>query len=479
MSEKVAEAGAAAAASTAAMAAMAPSARALLLDAVAANLEAERGEIVDAAAAETQLGRARLETELARTTAQLRLFAGVVREGSWVDARIDTGDRDAGAPDVRRMLAPIGPVAVFGASNFPLAFAVAGGDTASALAAGNPVVVRAHPAQPQTAALTAACVRAAITRAAAPAGAFAVLIGGGHDVSRALVQHPAIRAVGFTGSLAGGRALLDAAARRPDPIPVHAEMASTNPVIVLPGATLAADVLVASITGSGGQLCTKPGLVIGHGNAFERVVEALAAGMATAPAVAMLHDGIAAAYERATGALDDRPDVQVLAKGDRTGAEGVPTLVAVDAASVIDDATLAEEIFGPAAIAVRCADEDELHAVAASLSGHLTATVWGSGDDLDARPALLATLAARAGRLVFNGVPTGVRVCAAMHHGGPWPATSDARHTSVGTAALSRFARPICWQDAPQAILPAALRDANELGIWRLVDGDFTREDIS
>lgn len=466
-----------AAGAMAALAAITPSARASLLEGVAAELEAGGGPIVDRAGLETGLPRARLESELGRTTAQLRLFAALVREGSWVDARIDRALPDrkpARRPDLRRMLRPLGPVAVFGASNFPLAFSVAGGDTASALAAGNPVVVKAHPAHPGTSELSAGAVRRAVRAAGLPEGVFALLHGSAPEVSLALVRHPLLRAVAFTGSHVAGRALYDAAAARPEPIPVFAEMSGTNPVFLLPGAleeraeTLAAG-LAASFTLGVGQYCTKPGLVFGVVSpAWGRFAAKLAEHAAAVQPGVMLHAGVRRAFDQSLGRLTG---VEWLARG---GAH----VARVAAATWRGTPVLQRECFGPFTLLITVDARAELAELARALEGQLTATVHGTESDFQDAAGLLGALESRAGRLVVNGWPTGVEVTHAMHHGGPYPATTDPRFTSVGTAAILRFARPVCYQDTPGLLLPAELRDSNPLGLHRLVDGVPTRDPI-
>jgi NADP-dependent aldehyde dehydrogenase len=455
----------------------APAIRAALLDAIAAELETRSAEWIARAHLETGLPTGRLEGERNRTAAQLRLFAAVVREGSWVDARIDPAQparKPAPRPDLRRMLQPIGPVAVFGASNFPFAFSVAGGDTASALAAGNPVVVKAHPAHPGTSEIAADAIRAALAGVGLPAGIFGLVQGAAPDVSLALVRHPAIAAVGFTGSTRAGRALFDAAAARPRPIPVFAEMSSINPLFVLPealeqrGAEIAAG-LVGSCTLGVGQFCTKPGVVFGlAGPAWETFAAAVAArAQAVAPGV-MLTAGIREAFAQSLAELND---VAWL-------AQGAANVARIDAAAFRARPELAHERFGPFVLLVTARAPAELRALAEQLDGQLTATLHGTPGDLAASADLMTILARKAGRLLCNGYPTGVEVSPAMQHGGPYPATTDARFTSVGTAAILRFARPVCYQAFPESLLPDALRDANPLGLLRLVDGRPTRDPL-
>jgi alpha-ketoglutaric semialdehyde dehydrogenase len=462
--------------------------RAQLLRAIADALEAQGAPLVARARAETGLPLPRLEGERGRTTAQLRLFAEVVDDGSWVEARIDRAlpERKPERPDIRRMLHPLGPVAVFGASNFPLAFSVAGGDTASALAAGCPVVVKAHPAHPGTSDLAGEAIRTACAATQMPDGVFGMVQGAGADVGGALVEHPAIRAVAFTGSLRGGRALFDIAARRPSPVPFYGELGSANPVFVLPtamaarGAQIAAG-LVASVTLGSGQFCTNPGLAFLDGSSaadafLQRVCELVAA----APAGTMVHEGIRAAFDADVAKVAALDGVALAAQGNaaadpRTAAARTALFVA-DGAAYLRHERLAAEIYGPATVAVRCADRAQLLDIARSLTGHLTATLHADGDDLAAYADLVDILRTKVGRLVVNGFPTGVEVSHAMHHGGPYPAATDPRATSVGSAAIARFVRPVCYQGFPDAALPVELRRANERGIFRLVDGALTRD---
>ncbi|MDB4982053.1 MAG: aldH [Myxococcales bacterium] len=466
-----------------------PEARARLLEAIAEALLALGDDLLAVADGETGLGLPRLTGERARTVNQLRLFATVAREGSWVDARIDTAlpTRVPPRPDLRRLLIPMGPVVVFAASNFPLAFSVAGGDTASALAAGNSVVLRGHPAHPETSARVAGAVASALKACGLPAGVFTYVGGPGHAVGLALVRHPLSRAVAFTGSLAGGRALFDAAAARPDPIPVYAEMGSTNPVFVLPGAlaergAALATALADSATQGTGQFCTKPGLVFAvDGPGFRELAEALGARVATKAPARMLYPELATRFRAGAAALAATEGVALLAAGPEAAPSANvarPVAWQVDAATFAETPALREELFGPSTILVRVADVEGLRAAAVALDGQLTATVHATAAELERARPLLAALERRVGRLVFGGVPTGVEVSAAMNHGGPYPASTDARTTSVGTAAILRFARPLCFQDADASVLPPELADRNVRGVWRLVDDRLTRDDV-
>ncbi len=468
-------------------AALGPELRAAFLDVAAEEILALGEALVERATAETALTRSRLEAERARTVTQLRFFAEVVRQGSWIEARIDRADAARRPPrlDLRRMLVPLGPVAVFGASNFPLAFSVAGGDAASALAAGCPVVVKAHPAHPGTSELVAGALLAAAERCLMPDGVVSLVHGASTRVGERLVTHPAIRAVAFTGSHRGGRALFDLAARRRAPIPVYAEMGSANPVFVLPralaerGAEIA-EGLAESVLRGAGQFCTNPGLtVLQEGTEAEEFLGKVGKSLEQSPAGTMVHPGIAAGYEAALAEVAAIPGVSSVVRASAAGAwsptDARAALLRASAAIWIAHPRLGEEIYGPATLAVVCGGREELLAVARRLEGHLTATVHGTAEELLEYGDLVAILRDKVGRLIFNGYPTGVEVCHAMQHGGPYPATTDSRSTSVGSAAIARFARPVCWQDFPDAALPPELQNANPRSIWRLLDGELTR----
>ena len=444
-------------------------------------------ELIDRAAAETGLGPDRFKGERGRTVNQLNLFAGVVREGSWVDARIDHAIPDRKPlpkPDVRRMLVPIGPVVVFGASNFPLAFSVAGGDTASALAAGCPVIVKAQRAHPGTSELVGAAVTKAAAATGMPAGVFS-LIQGGHEAGMRLVSHPLVKAVGFTGSRKGGRALFDAACARPEPIPVYAEMGSANPVFILPGALKErGDAIAEGFKGSAtlgvGQFCTQPGIALGVTSPeLDRFVEAFAGHMAKAAPATMLHSGILDTYEEGVKQFGSIGGVKVASRSDVAAdakkTQASAAVFTTEIGTFLKEERLREEVFGPSTLVVRCDTKEALEKAARALEGHLTATVQGTEADLKEHAALVAILETKVGRILFNGFPTGVEVCPSMHHGGPWPATTFPNYTSVGTAAIQRFGRPVCWQSFPQAALPEELQDANPRGILRMIDGKHAR----
>jgi alpha-ketoglutaric semialdehyde dehydrogenase len=465
--------------------------RGAFLRAIAANIESIIEELVERAEQETALPKARLQGETARTCGQLRLFADVVEEGSWVQARIDRGRPDrkpAPKPDIRSMLRPLGPVVVFGASNFPLAFSVAGGDTASALAAGNPVIFKGHPAHPGTSELVGHAVREAVLQCKLPEGVFSLLFDGGNRVGTALIKHPLVKAAGFTGSRVAGRILMDLAAARPEPIPVFAEMSSTNPVFILPGALRErvdniAAALYASFTLGAGQFCTKPGLVflpaVAEASAFVRRLRESVNDCGT---FHLLTSGIQSSYSTAMNARRTNTSVRLLAEKQPSATGGEfgagAALFETDVQTFLSDETLAAEIFGPATLLVRHSNREEVLEAARKLEGHLTATIHGTDRDLEEFRDLVAILTRKVGRLVFNGFPTGVEVCHAMVHGGPYPATSDGRSTSVGSQAIFRFCRPVCYQGFPQTALPEELKDANPMHIWRLVDGEMTTEPI-
>lgn len=460
---------------------------AAFLDRIVEELERVKDDLVARAAAESGLPAARLNGEHGRTVGQIRMFAALVREGSWVEARIDTALPDRQPlprPDLRRMLVPLGPVAVFGASNFPLAFSVAGGDTASALAAKNPVIVKAHPAHPGTSEIAAGAILQAARASGMPEGVFSMVHGVDPEVSLALVRHPAVQAVGFTGSQRAGRALFDAAAQRQQPIPVYAEMGSVNPVFLLPGALADRSAAIArgvrdSVTLGVGQFCTCPGLVIGiEEQRLSDFADNLSALFREAPAATMLHPGILAAYEKGVERARQLSGVsacEASAAASPQRTESRATLFQVTGDVFATHSALADEIFGPSTVLVRCASPQQMTAIARTLPGTLTATVHGTEADVNNYSELIDVLAARAGRVVFNGYPTGVEVSPAMHHGGPWPATTDPKYTSVGTAAILRFVRPVCFQNLPQPALPLELQDGNPKKIWRLINGEWSR----
>lgn len=456
------------------------------LRAIAFGLEARADEVVAVCGAETGLPEGRLRTELERTAVQLRAFADHVASGEHLGAIIDlpdAGARPAPRPDLRRMLVPLGPVAVFGASNFPLAFSTVGGDTAAALAAGCPVVVKGHPSHPGTGMLVARIALEALASSGLPEGTFAHLLSGENAVGEALVDHPAIEAVAFTGSFRGGSALVARAARRDKPIPVFAEMGSINPVVVTETALRdRADEIVGPLAGSiatfAGQMCTKPGLVFApSGEAGDAFARALADDLAGRDAEAMLNESIHAGF---AAGLEQLGDVERLTPDGGDGAgEGfrqAPVAFRVPASDLFASPGVAEELFGPAGVVVTYDDLAEVGPLLERLGGQLTVTIHAGDDEAEAVAPVVAAATRMAGRVLFGGVPTGVAVTWAMTHGGPWPATSAAGTTSVGITAIERFQRPVTYQSAPEALLPPALRDDNPLGIPRRVNGTLSHE---
>jgi len=452
--------------------------RAVWLRTIADRLDGHRAELVAIAMEESRLPEARLVGEVARTTGQLRLFAGVLEDGAYLEATIDHAVPTATppTPDLRRMLRPLGPVAVYSASNFPFAFSVAGGDTASALAAGCPVVVKGHSAHPRLSVRTAELVVEALEAAGAPAGTFGHVAG--REAGVQLVQAPAIRAAGFTGSLGGGRALFDLAVGRPDPIPFYGELSAVNPVLVTAaalearGADLAAG-LAASFTGSAGQLCTKPGVVfVPRGSDFGSLVADAAGSVTPAP---MLTEGIARSFRERAAAIVARSDIEVLLGGldAQSDTAGSPIVARTSVAAVLAAPdVLLEEAFGPLTLLVEYERIDEVLAAVRALGGSLTATIHAEPSDDIAE--IVDTFAEIAGRVLFDGWPTGVAVDWAQQHGGPWPSTTSSMHTSVGATAIRRWLRPVAYQSAPEPALPEALREANPLDIPRRVDGVLT-----
>ena len=484
--QEVDRAACAAAAAYPAYKALSAERRAAFLDAIADELDALDDQFVALVCRETALPAARIAGERGRTSGQMRLFATVLRRGDFYAARIDQAQPERTPlprPDVRQYRIGLGPVAVFGASNFPLAFSTAGGDTASALAAGCPVVFKAHSGHMATAEQVADAILRAAERTGMPQGVFNMIYGAG--VGEALVKHPSIQAVGFTGSLKGGRALCDMAAARPQPIPVLAEMSSINPVIILPqalqvrSATVARE-LAASVVQGCGQFCTNPGLVIGlRSPAFTAFIEQLAGQINEQPAQTMLNAGTLRSYAKGVSQLAEHALVEHLAGLAQHGAQAQPQVFRADVRLLLEgDPVLQEEVFGPTTVVIEVQDAAQLDAAIQSLHGQLTATLIGEPEDLQQFGGLTPLLEQKVGRILINGYPTGVEVCDAMVHGGPYPATSDARGTSVGTLAIDRFLRPVCFQNYPDSLLPEPLKNANPLGIQRLVDGQTTRNPL-
>ena len=453
--------------------ALLPAARAVALRSVAEAIDAAVADLVPIAMTETHLSEARLVGEVQRTTSQLRLFAQIVDEGSYLEATIDHVDPSwpsGPRPDIRRVLVPLGPVVVFAASNFPFAFSVAGGDTASALAAGCPVVLKAHPGHPALSARTAEVVTDALAAAGAPPGTFSLVYS--EVEGRAAVEDRRIKAAAFTGSLKGGRSLFDRAASRPDPIPFYGELGSLNPVFVTASAAAArmAEIqsdYVGSYTLGAGQFCTKPGLLFLPEAAFDET--AFADAVATQPQTLLLNEHVEFGYLGVLEQLRSSAVVRTVVAGSGTG-QTTPTLLTTTTAQLLAHTELLIECFGPASMVVTYRDDAELLEAAAIFDGQLTATIHGEAHDPIA-PILLQSLTERAGRVIWNGWPTGVSVTWAMQHGGPYPATTAVASTSVGTSAISRFLRPVAYQSTPDNLLPAALKDTNPLGIPRRVDG--------
>src|SRR4051812_16611013 len=458
--------------------------RAEFLEAIAIAIEGLGDELIERAMAETGLPRPRLEGERGRTCGQLRLFAQVVRDGWFLDVRIDPeilNRKPARRPDIREQHIGLGPVAVFGASNFPLAFSVAGGDTASALAAGCPVIVKAHSAHPGTSELVGRAVQSAVAQMGLPEGVFSMLYDSGTAIGAALVAAPEIKAVGFTGSRRGGMALFKIARERAEPIPFYGEMSSINPVILLPGALKARAAAIAaeyvgSLTLGAGQFCTNPGLVLAlEGAETEEFANAAAAALSKTVAQPMLTAGIRSAYVEGVTRLAQHPAVEKLANDASDHPhQARGALFATSAKSFAGHGELAEEVLGAAALVAACTSLEELSAVLEGRGGQLTAAIHMSDGDDAAMEKLLPVLEEKVGRILVNGFGTGVEVCHAMVHGGPFPATSDSRSTSVGSMAIQRFLRPVAYQDLPDGLRPAPLKEANPLGLARLVNGKLT-----
>jgi acyl-CoA reductase-like NAD-dependent aldehyde dehydrogenase len=463
--------------------------KANFLSTIAEELLNTGDELVTVCSNETGLPVARIEGERIRTVNQLKMFAALLTEGSWVDARIDTALPDrkpVPKPDLRFIQIPLGPVAVFGASNFPLAFSVAGGDTVSALAAGCTVVVKAHPAHPATSAIVGKLIEKAARKTDMPDGVFSLLFDNGIDAGVQLVKHPLVKAVGFTGSFKAGKALYDLAVSRQEPIPVYAEMGSTNPVFILPeamkkrGQEIAA-AYSAAVTLGVGQFCTNPGLLI-YQSTDENFKQSLGAAFEKTSGGVMLTTNILNAYN--TGiqqhlAIDGVQQLTQSGSVPNTGANhALPLLLTTDSKIFSNNPQLSEEIFGPAGMIIPVDTKKEMFEIARNLSGHLTVTVHGTDEELIGYKELINILEQKGGRVIINGFPTGVEVCSAMVHGGPFPSTTDSRTTSVGTAAIYRFTRPVCYQNMPQSLLPPELKDKNMLSIYRLINGERSTKDI-
>ncbi len=461
--------------------------RAQFLEAIADEIMDLGDALLERASGESGLPTGRFQGERGRTCNQLKMFAVILRDGSWLDVNIDTAIPDRAPvpkPDLRKMNVPIGPVAVFGASNFPLAFSTAGGDTASALAAGNPVIVKGHEAHLGTNDMVTQAVLRAAEKTGMPDGVFS-MVNGGISVGQQLVKHPKIKAVGFTGSLLGGRAIYDLASQRPEPIPVYAEMGSTNPSFLMPD-KLAADpeglgnTFASSVALGVGQFCTSPGLLIGvKSDALDTFTSTLSQALADASPATMLNERIATSYYDHRGALIEQIGVETLGDASNPGEnKGKPLTAKVDGQSFLNNPKLHEEVFGPFTMVVECEDANQMAEIANSIEGQLTGTMVASEEDINNHPEVAEALSRKVGRLLFNGVPTGVEVCHSMQHGGPYPASTDSRTTSVGTAAINRFVRPISYQNWPDSLLPDPLKNSNPLGIWRAINGERTKAPI-
>ncbi len=463
--------------------------KAIFLETIGEEIIALGDELVTVCCQESALPKGRIEGERGRTVNQLKLFANLLREGSWLDARIETADPDRTPlpkPDIRYMEIGLGPAVVFGASNFPLAFSVAGGDTASALAAGCPVIVKAHPAHPGTSELVGKAIQKAAKQANMPDGVFSLLFDKGIEVGVQLVKHPAVKAVGLTGSFKAGKAVFDAAVSREVPIPVYAEMGSSNPVFILPeimreqGEKIAAG-FSGSVTLGVGQFCTNPGILIHENKAdTKEFTKHLEEEFKKTSGGTMLTETIFNTYSKGLAHHAKIDGIDVLAEGNDSNQnfEARPTLFRTSTDTFAKVKELSEEIFGPTSIVVEADSREKILEVARNLTGHITATVHGTMNDLIAYQDLLDILEQKVGRVVINGFPTGVEVCHAMVHGGPFPATTDGRSTSVGTAAIHRFTRPVCYQGLPNELLPDELKNGNPLNIWRLVNGKTTQGEI-
>ncbi|HEY4061471.1 MAG TPA: aldehyde dehydrogenase (NADP(+)) [Puia sp.] len=460
--------------------------RADLMRAVATELEAAGDIVIQTAMRETNLPEARLRNERARTIFQLNSYADACEAGHWLEARIDTAVPDKGDPDLRKVQVPIGPVVVFGASNFPFAYSTAGGDTASALAAGCPVIVKAHPAHAETSELVAKAIAKAVERSKLPKGVFAHVHGAGFETGKALVTHTHTRAVGFTGSYVGGKALFDWANQRKEPIPVFAEMGSINPIFLFPGklkesAAQVATLCAGSITLGTGQFCTNPGLIVGiDGPELQEFIKELGAAVGKVAPGTMLHAGIAKAYtEKRASALEQANVTTVAVAGVAPQQnQGVPTVASATASTFFKNPLLHQEVFGPYSLVIRCKDAAELAGVVSHLEGQLTVSIMATEKDLQENASIIDAAQDICGRIILNGVPTGVRVALSMQHGGPFPSTTDSRFTSVGADGIKRWVRPFSFQSWADGLLPDALKNGNPLGIFRMVNNELTKDPI-
>jgi NADP-dependent aldehyde dehydrogenase len=458
--------------------------RAAFMQAISVELESASEDLIQAAMQETNLSKERLKGELERTIFQLNSYGAACERGDWLEARIDTPV--AKSPDIRKMLIPLGPVVVFGASNFPFAYSTAGGDTACALAAGCPVIVKAHPAHAQTSELVANAIFKAADKCAIPKGTFAHVHGAAIEVGKELVMHEHTKAVGFTGSLSGGKQLFDWGNQRRVPIPVFAEMGSVNPVFLLPeklkqSAGEMAKMYSVSITQSVGQFCTNPGLIVGiEGDDLQQFIKVLGEEIKNVAPEKMLHPGIAKAFDEKKKKALQQNNVATVAVSltDKKENEGKPTIAATTGKTFLDNPVLHQEVFGPYSLVICCRDENEMMDVAKNLEGQLTSTVMASDNDINAHDGLIEAIKNICGRFILNGVPTGVTVCLSMQHGGPFPATTDSRFTSVGADGIKRFARPMAFQNWGNRFLPDELKNENPLHLWRTVNNKLTKDAI-
>lgn len=465
------------------------SARAGFMRTIAAELENAGDELIHIAMKETNLPEARLRNERIRTIFQLNTYADACEKGNWMDIRIDTADlaRNPPKPDIRKMPVPLGPVVVYGASNFPFAYSTAGGDTASAFAAGCSVIVKAHPAHPETSACVAKAIKKAISRCGLPEDLFIHIFGAAPAFGKLLITNKHIKAVGFTGSFTAGKALFDWANQRPEPIPVFAEMGSVNPIFLLPeklktSATEMAQNIAGSITLGVGQFCTNPGLIIGiDGQDLNSFVAALGFAISQIAPAKMLHEGIAKAYQQKKSEALSQPGTSLLATGpeDSEMLKGTATVTTVDGKTFLSNPLLHQEVFGPYSLVILCKDSNEMLEVAFNLEGQLTATLMATETDMRNNPKIVDAVKEKCGRLIMNGVPTGVEVCLSMHHGGPYPSTTDSRFSSVGADAIKRFVRPVALQNWPDSLLPDELKNENPLSIWRTVNNELTNKAIT
>ena len=462
--------------------------RAAFMRAVAVELENTGDDLIATAMAETNLPEARLRGERARTVFQLNSYAAACERGDWLEARIDTAipAKTPPKPDIRKMLVPLGPVVVFGASNFPFAYSTAGGDTACAFAAGCPVIVKAHPAHAQTSEIVASAILKAARSCKMPDGIFAHVHGSGFEVGKALVTHPYTRAVGFTGSTAGGKQLFEWGNQRKMPIPVFAEMGSINPVFLLPekikqSAAEIAKLYAGSITLGVGQFCTNPGLIIGiEGAALQQFITALGNEIQQVAPAKMLHPGIAKAYAEKKVAALTQAGVTIIAESavKTEENEGIAAVASASGQAFLNNPVLHQEVFGPYSIVIRCSDIQEMTEVVKHLEGQLTATLMATDNDIINNSELVEEVKNICGRFILNSVPTGVEVCLSMQHGGPFPSTTDSRFTSVGADGIKRFARPVAFQNWSDSLLPDELKNENPLGIWRTVDNELTKDGV-